>query len=243
VTELAATTLATVDTYWAAFFGCPPTVFATPTTTIVPHAALGDYHGLWLFRRHATLIVSVLPRDLEQQDQAFGAISSASFEDVPAIESRIVAPIERVIGPAYIGYADAATFQPYAASHTRLLTARDRAAFERFRLTCFSLDWEHGGSELGHQPVVGCFRDDAMVAAAGYEVWGGQIAHISIVTHPAYRGQGYGKAAVSAIAQVALEQGLIPQYRTLMSNTPSLAIGAALGFIAYAQSIAVRFAR
>jgi predicted GNAT family acetyltransferase len=67
-----------------------------------------------------------------------------------------------------------------------------------------------------------------------------RIAHIAVVTHPSHRGRGYGKAAVAHLAARAIAEGLLPQYRTLDSNQPSLRIAEALGFQRYATSVAVR---
>jgi len=62
----------------------------------------------------------------------------------------------------------------------------------------------------------------------------------SVVTHPAHRGRGHASAAAAALARLALERGLLPQYRTLESNAASLAVGRGLGFVEYATSLAVR---
>ncbi|HEY0734826.1 MAG TPA: GNAT family N-acetyltransferase [Herpetosiphonaceae bacterium] len=241
--ELSQATLAAVDRYWAAFFGCDPAIFAAPQTAVVPHASLGDYHGVFLFRRREALIISVPPDRLERDRAALGAFPATLLDDLPTLQAQIAAPIERVVGPAFVGYADAGTFRAASEVSTRLLTDGDHDRFERFRQACSALEWEHGGSELGEQPVVGCFVGDAIVAASGFELWGERIAHIAVVTHPAHRGLGYGARVVSAIAAVVLERGLIPQYRTLMSNTPSIKIGAALGFVPYAESLALRLAQ
>jgi GNAT superfamily N-acetyltransferase len=238
--ELSGATVAAIDGYWAGFFGCDPAILSVPATTVVPHVGLGDYHGLWLFRRYDTLIVSVPPARLEHDRAAFGSLPAARYADLPTIYACIAAPIERVVGPVFVGYADSTTFQPVASPGARLLSAGDQQAFERFQQACPALDWEHGGSRLGSSPLVGCFVDGALVALAGYELWGERIAHIAVVTQPTARGHGFGKQVVSALAAVALEHSLIPQYRTLLSNTASLAIGAALGFQPYAESLAVR---
>lgn len=237
---LSQATLAAVDRYWAGFFGCDPVILAAPGTTIVPHAGLGDYHGLFGFRRRETLIISVPPGLVERNRAALGAFPATLLDDLTMLQAQIAAPIERVVGPAFVGYADATTFRPESAAAARLLTPDDRERFERFRRACSALEWEHGGSDLDTQPVVGYFVGDEIVAASGFELWGEQIAHIAVVTHPDYRGLGYGGKAVSAVAVVALEHGLIPQYRTLMSNTPSIKIGAALGFVLYGETVAVR---
>jgi predicted GNAT family acetyltransferase len=79
-----------------------------------------------------------------------------------------------------------------------------------------------------------------LVAVAGYTVWGDVIAHIAVITHPQYRGQGYGRAVVSRLTEEVLRQGLVPQYRTLEANQPSMAIARTLGFAYYATTVAVR---
>ena len=66
--------------------------------------------------------------------------------------------------------------------------------------------------------------------------------HTSVVTHPAFRGCGFGRSAVAHVAQRAIEAGLVAQYRTLQANTPSVRIAESLGFRQYAASVAVRLA-
>jgi predicted GNAT family acetyltransferase len=60
--------------------------------------------------------------------------------------------------------------------------------------------------------------------------------------HPDYRGQGYDMRVVRLLVETVLVQGLLSQYRTLRANAPSMAIAAALGFVAYAESIAIQLA-
>jgi predicted GNAT family acetyltransferase len=79
-----------------------------------------------------------------------------------------------------------------------------------------------------------------LVALAGCEVWGGGIAHISVISHPRYRGKGYAGAVVSTLTATVLAQGLVPPYRTLESNTPSMHVAHRLGFVRYGVSMAVR---
>jgi GNAT superfamily N-acetyltransferase len=150
-----------------------------------------------------------------------------------------------VIGPAYLGYTDAAHFTPAApAAAVRALGPGDEGALAALRAACAPDEWEHGGSDPAAGPaagpVVGAFADGGLAAVAGYEVWGGRLAHIAVVTHPRQRGRGHGAAAVSALVRSALGAGLVPQYRTLEANRSSAAIARRLGFVPYAVSLAVR---
>jgi RimJ/RimL family protein N-acetyltransferase len=94
-------------------------------------------------------------------------------------------------------------------------------------------------AHAGLGDYAGCYE---LAALASYQIWGAQIAHIFIVTHPAFRGQGYATAGVSSLTQTILERTLVPQYRTLEGNAASMAIAKRLGFLHYATSLAVRFA-
>jgi len=142
-----------------------------------------------------------------------------------------------VIGPAYIGYAE--IVRP-PSRPVRSLAASDASKAGDLRAVCSRPEWEHGGSDVNARPSSGVFAGSELVALAGYEVWGGVLAHISVITHPAYRGRGFGCSAVAHLAHVALAAGLVPQYRTLESNRPSIRIAESLGFVHYASSVAVR---
>ena len=77
-----------------------------------------------------------------------------------------------------------------------------------------------------------------MVAVARYRPAWEEAVSIGVVTHPAYRGRGYGRAVVST-AQ-GLEAGFIVLYQTLLANAPSVALATGLGYQPYATHLAVR---
>jgi RimJ/RimL family protein N-acetyltransferase len=70
--------------------------------------------------------------------------------------------------------------------------------------------------------------------------WGERLLHVGILTHPAYRGRGYGTAVVSAMTTYGLTAGALVQYRALAANVASVAIAQALGFGRFGQTLAVR---
>jgi GNAT superfamily N-acetyltransferase len=74
----------------------------------------------------------------------------------------------------------------------------------------------------------------------GIDQRGGEAATIGVVTHPAYRGHGYGRAVVSAATGQGLEAGFIVLYQTLLANAPSVALATGLGYQPYATHLAVR---
>ena len=147
-------------------------------------------------------------------------------------------PFSRLIlGPAYVGYADTV---PSLATSARAVTNADFSAVAALEIACGPEEWEHGGCDVAEQPASGVFIRGTLAALAGYEVWGGTIAHICVVTHPAFRGRGHATAAVAHLAARALQAGLVPQYRTLLSNAPSMRVARKLGFAQYGSTIAAR---
>jgi ribosomal protein S18 acetylase RimI-like enzyme len=149
--------------------------------------------------------------------------------------------IARIIGPAFIGYTDTRLFKKLAGGDAQLLTETDEKAVEVLRNACPAEEWDHGGSDFRPSEMVGIIRGQQLATVASYEIWGEQIAHISIIAHPAFRGRGHATTAVSELTRFVLERHLVPQYRTLEANQPSMAIARRLGFVQYATSLAIGF--
>jgi GNAT superfamily N-acetyltransferase len=231
-------TLSIANNYWATQVGCPAAhLFAEPFHICTHGPDLADYRGVFaLFRQGATAIS--IPAD--RVDVLMPLLNPLRHECSPGSLALALGQIpSAILGPAYLGYASAVS----PPSHpTRALGPEDAAVYEEFRHGCNAADWDHGGSPI-ENPCSAVFVSDRIVALAGYEVWGGAIAHISIVTHPQFRGHGYARSAVAHLAQRSISAGLLPQYRTLESNQPSIHIAKSLGFYSYARSMAIRLAR
>jgi GNAT superfamily N-acetyltransferase len=202
--------------------------------------------GIWILVVGASPLISLPPKVME----VLGAIASTwSAVDVadPAtlLEHLSALPdhkVEKIVGPAFIGYGSSETLDLRDAARARSLAGPDQSAVSDLRAACPREEWEHGGSEPdGAVPLFGAHdASGSLSALAGYKTWNGTIAHISIVTHPQLRGRGFGSAAVALAAQHALATGLVPQYRTLRANAPSMRVAARLGFIEYGFSVYVR---
>jgi GNAT superfamily N-acetyltransferase len=206
----------------------------------VPHAELEHYCGLFCLCRDATTLVSAPPDRVNHWQAQLAPLNRDDLLDPPLMVQVTGVLPEQVIGPALVAYADAATLRPLPTTGTRLLTALDEEAHAALESACDPTAWAHGGSEFALLPLAGRFVREQLVALAGYELWGEQIAHIAVITHPAHRGQGYGAEVVSLLAETVIARGMIAQYRTLRANTPSVRLGASLGFVPFAETLAVR---
>jgi len=236
---LLAGALQQVDQYWASQLSISPDLLHSQALVVMPLPA-PSASSCFVFQHQAFTCVRVPPYydDLHQtikSQEPPSLLAPAWWQHAIAI------PSQHAIGPAYLGYADAQQFRPHIAHPARLLTSADSAALAAFASAVGPLAWEHSGLGKTSQQIAACWEDDRIVAAAGYTVWGVRLAHIGVTTHPVVRGKGYGRTVVSVIGQHALEHGYVLQYRTLQSNSPSLAIAAALGFQAYATTLVIAF--
>ena len=226
------------DRYWGGHLNCPPDELFSRPLNVVTHGEelRGDNGALGLFRDGAATI-SIPP---DRAEELRGLLAGLEDGCTPEQFAAALAPVAAlVLGPAYLGYTTEVRGDD---GEARSLNEEDAAAVESLREACGEEEWDHGGSSL-EVPCSGVFCDGQLAALAGYETWGGTIAHIYIVTHPGYRGRGFGRGSVAHLARRALADGLLAQYRTLDSNEPSIHVAEALGFQRYATSMAVRLSQ
>lgn len=234
--------LGLVDAYWAQFLGCSRANLRNDRTQLIAHAELGDYAGCYVIQFGSAPIVSLPNNDVESYRHVAAGWQSGVVWQPSMVQTAFHGRIEAIIGPAFIGYTDARLFrQGLTNSLVRAVTYEDEEAFGILKDACPTEEWDHGGSTFRPEQMAGVFRGKRLVALASYQIWGAHIAHISIVTHPAFRGRRYATIAVSELTQIALQRKLIPQYRTLEANRPSMLVAARLGFVRHATSLAVRF--
>jgi GNAT superfamily N-acetyltransferase len=243
VSKLTTAATRAIDEYWSASFACAVDALRPARAVVVPFAAHNPYNGVYAMSFGAEPIISVPGSRVDELTPLLRSWTSHTLHHPERALASLGEPAQTVIGPAWVGYADAGTFHADALrQRARLLDADDAPAVETLRQSCPVHEWDHGGTQqIGDNTVAGSFADDVLVALAGYEMWGDRLAHLSVVTHPAHRGLGHGRSAVALIARHALEQGHVLQYRALESNTASRRVADALGFEHWATSLAIRF--
>jgi GNAT superfamily N-acetyltransferase len=234
-----------VDAYWAAFFGCAPDDLRRAASHVVSHVGLGDYLGVYAMTfEDAAPIVSVPPSFLDLARSAATRWTSETVSSPVDLQALLGARAGVAVGPAVVSYLEPTLdHRLTTGSDVQILLPSEpahRTAVERLGTACTPTEWAHGGGALADTPAVGVFHEALLVAMASYEVWGGRLAHIAVVTHPAFRRRGLGRAAVARLIVHLGEQRVIPQYRTLASNVAALRVATSLGFVPYARSMAVR---
>jgi GNAT superfamily N-acetyltransferase len=237
-------TLEVVDRYWADWLGCEVGALRPAATLVCPHGpGLSDYDGTFVLLAGGAPVVSLPPALLAELAPAARRWSVELVRDPVGlvVAHHPVRLVARVVGPAWVGYADAGSLRSPADGHAQLLTAADAPRVAALRRACTPEEWAHGGHTLEEGAAAGAFVDGHLAALAGYTRWGEHLAHISVVVHPAHRGLGFGRAVVARVAAEALAVGLVAQYRTLEVNAPARAVAASLGFVSHLASVAARY--
>ncbi|MDJ0974219.1 MAG: GNAT family N-acetyltransferase [Planctomycetota bacterium] len=235
--------LETADRWWAGDFDCPPDALRGAATHVQAHAGrTAGAKGIWILVVGPAPLVSLPEHLMDPIGDCAAGWTNALVRDPDALAAALAPlPLGPIIGPAFIGYGTAATLDLSAATQSRPLTPGDQGAVATLRTACGEEAWSHGGTDPQSVPAFGCFDDEGeLLALSGYKTWGDAIAHIAIVSAPRAQGRGLGTAAVARAAQHALDAGLLPQYRTLEANAPSMGIARKLGFERYGFSVFVR---
>ena len=141
-------------------------------------------------------------------------------------------------GPARLAYVDRATFRPPAPAGRVDLVAGDSTRAGRFVASVPAGDAEEAGIASCTSPWF-CIADgDDLVAAAGYRVWSGELAHLSVLVAPEARGRGRGRVVAGAATEHALASGLLGQWRA--APAASRAVAAALGYEPRGRQVSLR---
>ena len=233
--------LQAVVAFWTAHLGCSEVQLAKPRTSVVSNGPeLASFRGATVVFRPPACVLAVPADWYEPVASRVGQWPPAAVFDVVVLRHVFGAAVGQVIGPAWLGYADASDFRPAPTMGARLLGDQDLPQLQRLAAACGPVAWEHSGIHPARPPVFGCFEGEVLAGAGMLERWGDRLLQVGIVTHPDYRGRGYGKAVVSAMTAHGLAAGGVVQYRTLQANLPSVGIAQALGFQRFAQTLAVR---
>src|SRR5262249_61918638 len=88
----------------------------------------------------------------------------------------------------------------------------------------------------GHRdPHFGLFEGGVLAAVSGTLVMGKALAYFGVLVHPLRRGRGLARNVLTAAAEAAFKNGLVPFWRAAATNKPALALGHSLGFRPYAE--------
>lgn len=152
----------------------------------------------------------------------------------PLVVSQIVG-VEAVLGPAELAFVDSPRFRP-ATADVEQLPDGDPGIGALLESAGPQEAAESGIADITSAAYV--VRSLGVVrAASGYRAWLGRIAHLCVLTHPAYRGRGLAGTVASAAVTAALSGDLLPQWRARVPA--SIRVAARLGFSRLGSQLSV----
>ena len=217
------------DRFWATELGVEPGRLASAGVQVCERVDPGSRRQAIVVGTPRGTIVSVpatgLPAfsaaglDLARLRRQGRAYLASIPPDSPSLDVR---------GPAYLGYWPLPT-PPSGPGEE--LDPNHGDALARLRASAPE-EWSEAGLDSASCRF-GSAVDDDLVAAAGYEFWPPELAHLAVFCRPDRRRCGQATAALRAAIAHALGAGLLPQYRARDGNVASRALAERLGFAEY----------
>jgi len=223
-----------VNQTWCDHFNLPIEIAVKPGTTLYKNDIRSEDSSLilWPVGQHIVLEIAPAVEEIVQQFlSTFSADHRVTLDDL----KRAWGDNETEIMPLYA--MDAAEFRPFQVSLPyvlRQLTTHDQPAFDAFLAQCSEEDKDEGDISLDYMITFGIFDGERIVAGSSVYIWRGFI-DIGILTDPAYRKKGFGKALVSACTAHYLPGEKVVGYRHDVLNVGSRGIALGLNFTYYAD--------
>lgn len=230
---------ARVQRWWADLFGCEKAQL-WQGLSVRQHVGLTGYEGIFVAQRstgcHVSLPSWVEARTRESlSQQGISRITNSAFwAQLP--ETAALA----VIGPSVHGYTDATSWIPPTTSLADAVVDASSDQLEGLRIAMDPAEWAEGGFADGASRFFALRVVGEVVAAANLSQFLDGPADIGVVVHPALRGRGLGLAVAAAATSYALEEVGVARWRARVTNAPSRAMAAALGFEDYCHQLAIR---
>ena len=239
-TPLGEQTLRAIDEFWAHVFSIDPSELWLPGVHVSPHrqsTGFAEFGGAFVLVRADGCRITA-PAGLVETVRAGVSAWKASDGLDPERWRSMFGPAISTSGPSWQGYADLTTVAPPQdrAADVREVSWHDALALEP---ACDADEWELAGFNKGDSRYFLLFAEAQPVAAASLTRWRHEHDEVTVLTHPAHRGRGYGAAVASVAARVAVENHGISRYRAHLTNRASLAIGVRIGYREYATQLSV----
>jgi GNAT superfamily N-acetyltransferase len=185
--------------------------------------------------------IATVPQDslIQVLSKVLAGLPLPAVTDADQLRTRL--PIRDVLGPATLAYLDAAHFRPVEGRTAVEELPPDGGDLAALLASVNAADAEESGLGEITSKAFAVRSPTGLVAVAGYRVWPGSTAHLSVLTAPEHRGQGLAQVVASAAAKNALENELLPQWRA--RPEPSRRVAAALGFHQLGSQLSMNLTR
>lgn len=151
---------------------------------------------------------------------------------------RAALPVVDFLGPATLGYISMDEFVP---PPTSVAVERLKPGHPDVQELLASVSRDDAAESDIDEITSSVFvlrENTKVVAAAGFQAWPGETAHLCVLTAAAARGRGLARQVAAAAVDQALTDGLFPQWRAMPSA--SRRVAKALGFRELGTQLSIR---
>lgn len=166
--------------------------------------------------------------------EAVDGLPVVAVTDPDQLRARL--PVDEVLGPATLAYCDERTFRPGPAAVEQMPAGH--ADLATLLATVAPAEAQESGLAGITSPAYVVRNGPRVTAAAGYQRWPGQVAHICVLTAPQLRGRGLARMAAGAAVRDALARQLLPQWRARVES--SRRVARSLGFQELGAQLSIR---
>jgi hypothetical protein len=216
-----------------------PVAFASDGTNVVasPNSQLCPQSWAGIIELGGSAIVTV-PTEaaVEPVARALKHLAPGSLTDPEILTAAL--PVKEVLGPATLAYVSSDCFLPVRSEVTVEQLAPGHPDLHKLEASVSPEDADEGGIGEITGPAFVLREGAEVVAAAGYQVWPKETAHLCVLTATTARGRGLARSASSAAVAHALANGLLPQWRARPAASRRVAL--ALGFRELGAQLSVR---
>lgn len=221
-----------VHRVWAERLGVAPAVFRESRPVFINRS---DLTAVVVVRLDRTVVVAAPERALSR----LRSCGPGQLLQVGSLLRALEPLAPRLFGVASLAFADHRTIAPVRVHAARTASKAD---VEVVMSKCSVEERDESGLLDMDTRWVALSEDGEPAGAAGYEVWGGGLAHIGVTVGAASRGKGLGARAATAAAVHAIGLGLVPQWRCRQDNLASVRVGERLGFVRMGEQVAIDLA-
>jgi GNAT superfamily N-acetyltransferase len=228
-TDLGASAETVVHRVWAERLGVTSTAFRKSRPVLVERP---DLTAAVVVRLGETIAVAAPERALSR----LSVLEPSQLLDVGSLLGALEPLTPYLLGAASLAFADHGTVAPVTPEDARPATETD---VEAVLSQCSVEERDESGLPDMDRRWVALGEDGEPAGAAGYAVWGGELAHIGVAVAAASRGEGLGTRAARAATAHAIGHGLVVQWRCRQENLASMRVGERLGFVRIGEQIAI----
>lgn len=213
----------------------PEDVFLQKGILILPYVNKDFDNIAHIFFNKERCVISINEKYRNTIEKNIKEILFENLKDINDIKKLFNNQIEKVTEVLFQSYLEQKDF--LLVDLKNVIGIKDNKDLLDLKNECDSIEWYNSGLNNPGFDIFGYFYEKKLVSVAHYNIWAKNIASIGVITHPEYRGKGFGKKVITASIQEALEKGFLVLYQTSVNNNYSIQLANSLGFKEYGLSV------